>query len=103
MWKSIRKGVESFFSHVLYAAGEGFHIKFWHDPWSSPTALKDLYLALFAIVVNKEAMISKMVDYALDGGATKLHFSTIVQPHKQSNYDPVQIKKKNLLLSFRQP
>uniref|UniRef100_A0A7N2M298 Adenylyl-sulfate kinase n=1 Tax=Quercus lobata TaxID=97700 RepID=A0A7N2M298_QUELO len=33
-----------------------------------PTALKDLYPALFAIAVNKEAMISEMVDYDLDGG-----------------------------------
>ena len=62
--------------------------------------MKDLYPALFAIAVNKEAMISKMVDYALDGGATKLHFSTIVQPHKQSNYDPVQIKKKKSTVKF---
>ncbi|XP_050280616.1 uncharacterized protein LOC126721610 [Quercus robur] len=28
MWKSIRKGAESFFGHVLYAAGEGFRIRF---------------------------------------------------------------------------
>ena len=68
MWKTIRKGAESFFGHVLYAAGEGFHIRFWYDPWSSPTALKDLYPAMFAIVVDKTAMISDMVDFAPDGG-----------------------------------
>ena len=68
MWKSIRKGVESFFGHVLYAAGEGFHIRFWHDPWNSPTTLKDLYPAMFAIAANKEAMIYDMVDFAPDGG-----------------------------------
>ena len=68
MWKNIRKGAKSFFGHVLYAVGEGFHISFWYDPWSSPTALKDLYPAMFAIVVDKIAMISDMVDYASDGG-----------------------------------
>ena len=68
IWKNIRKGAESFFGQVLYAAGEGFHIRFWHDPWSSPTALKDLYPAMFAIAANKEAMIYDMVDFAPDGG-----------------------------------
>ena len=28
VWKNIRKGAESFFGHVLYAAGESFRIKF---------------------------------------------------------------------------
>ena len=68
MWKNIRKGAKSFFGHVLYAAGEGFRIRFWYDPWSSPTALKDLYLAMFAIAVDKAAMISDMVECAPDGG-----------------------------------
>ena len=68
MWKNIRKGAESFFGQVLYAAGKGFHIRFWHDPWNSPTTLKDLYAAMFAIAANKEVMISDMVDFALVGG-----------------------------------
>ena len=68
MWKNIRKGAESFFGRVLYVVGEGFPIKFWHDPWSSPSALKVLYPALFAIAMNKEAMVSEIVDYASDGG-----------------------------------
>ena len=59
---------ESFFGQVLYAAGKGFHIRFWHDPWNSPTTLKDLYPAMFAIAANKEVMISDMVDFALVGG-----------------------------------
>ena len=67
MWKNIREGAESFFGHVLYAAGEGFHINFWYDPWSSPTALKDLNSAMFAIAVDKAAMISDMIECASDG------------------------------------
>ena len=47
---------------MLYAAGEGFHIRFWYDPWNSPTALKDLNSAMFAIAVDKIAMIYDMVD-----------------------------------------
>ena len=68
MWKNIRKRAESFFGHVLYVASEDFRIRFWHDPWSSPTALKDFYLAMFAIAVDKAAMISDMVECAPDGG-----------------------------------
>ena len=75
MWKNIRKGAESFFGHVLYAVGEGFHVRFWHDPWSSPTALKDLYPTMFAIAANKEAMIFDMVDFALDGGGKSWNLS----------------------------
>ena len=53
---------------MLYGAGEGFCIRFWYDPWSSPTALKDLYLAMFAIALDKAAMISDLVEFASDGG-----------------------------------
>ena len=53
---------------MLYAAGEGICIRFWHDPWSSSISLKDLYLEMFACVVDKEARISDMVDIAFDGG-----------------------------------
>ena len=67
MWKNIRKEAESFFGHVMYAAGKGFRIRFWYDPWSSPTALKDLYPTMFAIAANKEAMIYDMVDFSPDG------------------------------------
>ena len=41
---------------------------FWHDPWSSPTHLKELYLELFACAVDKEARIFDMVDIAPNGG-----------------------------------
>ena len=68
MWKNIRKGVESFFGHVVYVAGEGIRIQFWYDPWSSPFSLKDLYLDLFACVVVQEAQISDLIFTALDGG-----------------------------------
>ena len=68
MWKNIRKGVESFFGHVVYVVGEGIRIQFWYDPRSSPFSLKDLYLDLFACVVVQEAQISDLIFTALDGG-----------------------------------
>ena len=68
VWKNIRKGAESFFGHVLYAVGQGFRIRFWYDPQSSPIALKNLYPAMFAIAVDKAAMIFDMVEFASNGG-----------------------------------
>ena len=68
MWENIRKGVEGFFGHVLYVAGEVICIRFWHDPWSRSTSLKDLYLEMFACAMDKEARISYMVDIAPNGG-----------------------------------
>ncbi|XP_065636444.1 uncharacterized protein LOC136070428 [Quercus suber] len=52
LWKNIRKGANNFFGHMVYAAGEGNRIRFWHDPLSGPIPLKELYLELFACAVN---------------------------------------------------
>ena len=67
LWKNIRKGADNFFSHVVYAAGEGNHIRFWHDPWSGPIPLKELYPELFACAMVQEALISDIVIFAPDG------------------------------------
>ena len=89
MWKNIRKGAKSFFGHVLYAAAEGFRIRFWYDPWSSPTALKNLYPAMFAIVVDKAAMNSNMVEFASNGGGRSwnLHFRCAFQDWEIGIFD----------------
>ena len=74
LWKNIRKGANNFFGHVVYAVGEGNRIRFWLDPWSGPTPLKELYPKLFACVVVQEALISDMVIFALDGGGRSWNF-----------------------------
>ena len=51
LWKNIRKGANNFFSHVVYAAREGNRIRFWHDPGSGLTPLKELYPEMFACAV----------------------------------------------------
>ena len=57
VWKNIRKGAESFFGHVVSVAGEGIRIRFWYDPWSGPSSLKDLYPDLFAYAVVKKSAL----------------------------------------------
>ena len=61
LWKNIRKGADSFFGHVVYATGEGIHIRFWYDPWSGPIYLKELHPELFVYDVVQEALISDMI------------------------------------------
>ena len=73
-WKNIMKGVDNFFGHVVYAVREGNRIRFWHDPWSGPTPLKELYPELFACVVVQEALISDMVIFAPDRGGRSWNF-----------------------------
>ena len=40
--------------------------------------MKDLYPAMFAIVVDKIAMISDMVDYAPDGGGRSWNLRSVM-------------------------
>ena len=81
LWKNIRKGVDNFFNHVGYVAGEGNCIQFWHDPCSGPTPLKELYPELFACAVVQEALIFDMIVFALDGGGRSWNF------HFQCNFN----------------
>ena len=73
-WKNIRKGTDNFFGHVVYAAGEGNRIWFWHDPWSDPISLKELYLKLFACAVVQKALIFDMVIFAPNEGGRDFLF-----------------------------
>ena len=50
MWKSIREGAEKFFGQVVYNAGEGDCISFWHDPGCGSNPLKDLFLICLPIL-----------------------------------------------------
>ena len=59
---------KSFFGHVVYAVGEGFHIRFQYDPWSDPNPLKDLYPDLFVKAISKESWIADLVFNAPEGG-----------------------------------
>ena len=52
---------------MVYVEGEGSHIRFWHDPWSGPSSLKELYLELFVCAMAQEALISDLFFYAPDG------------------------------------
>ena len=53
---------------MLWGKAIIFVFWFWHDPWSGPIPLKDLYPDLFACAVSKEAWIFDLVVSNLEGG-----------------------------------
>ena len=55
MWRSIKEGTEKFFSQIQFNVGEGCRVSFWHDPWCGPIPLKELFPAMFACSLSKEA------------------------------------------------
>ena len=69
MWRSIKEGIEKFFSQILYNVGEGRRVSFWHDPWSGPIPLKELFPAMFACSLSKEAWVSNLVVSTSEGGS----------------------------------
>ena len=52
----------------------GNRIRFWHDPWSGPTPLKELYPELFACAVVQEALIFDMIISAPNEGGRSWNF-----------------------------
>ena len=69
MWRSIKEGIEKFFSQILYNVGEGRRVSFWHDPWSGPIPLKELFPAMFACFLSKKAWVSNLVVSTSEGGS----------------------------------
>ena len=55
MWRSLKEGPEKFFSQILYNVGEGCCVSFWHNPWCGPIPLMELFPAMFACSLSKEA------------------------------------------------
>ena len=70
-----------------YVAGEGNRIRFWHNPWSGPTPLKELYPKLFACAVVQEALISNMIIFAPNEGGRSWNF------HFQRNFNEWELRR----------
>ena len=68
MWRSIKEVSEKFFSQIMYNVGEGCRVSFWHDPSSGPIPLKELFPAMFACSLSKEAWVFDLVVSTSVGG-----------------------------------
>ena len=65
----------------------GNRIRFWHDPWSGPTPLKELYPKLFACAMVQEALISNMIIFAPNGGDRSWNF------HFRRNFNEWELRR----------
>ena len=51
LWKSIRKGCDTFYQFVSFKVGDGSSVMLWHDPWCGGLPLKDNFLELMVLLI----------------------------------------------------
>ena len=67
LWQRIKASWDGFFQHVVFQVGDDNCVRFWFDPWSGHPPMRDLYLTLFECLANKDAIVSDVLKYQLDG------------------------------------
>ena len=55
------------YSTFASTVGDGKHVRFWHDHWCGNHSLKNLYLALYACLVVKDASLHFIWVSLVDG------------------------------------
>uniref|UniRef100_A0A2N9FHC8 Kinesin motor domain-containing protein n=1 Tax=Fagus sylvatica TaxID=28930 RepID=A0A2N9FHC8_FAGSY len=68
VWKSIMMGWDSFAKHVSFKVGIGSQIRLWHDRWCEDCPLKEVYLFLFDVASNREAIVADVLTRQDAGG-----------------------------------
>ena len=62
-WKGIYGGLVSFSKFLRFEKRDGSRVRFWTKIWCGDRSLKDLFLDLFALAVDKEALVSSYLSY----------------------------------------
>ena len=57
VWKAIRNGREGIRRRSHFLVGNGKRVKFWKDLWCEDQSLKEAFLNLFLLVVNKDGWV----------------------------------------------
>jgi hypothetical protein len=58
LWKHIRLGWQQFSKYVSYSIGSGERVSFWHNKWCREGIMKDIFLRLYLIARDKQALVS---------------------------------------------
>lgn len=53
MWKSICKGMDSFFRFITFKIINGEGVRFWHDPWCIGEPVYTLFPSCYDLAVAK--------------------------------------------------
>jgi hypothetical protein len=57
-WKNVRKGWSLLCSHTRLILGNGSRIRFWDDVWCGEVSLKEAFLVLYDITLDKDAPVA---------------------------------------------
>ena len=72
VWKAIRKEMEGICCRSHFIVRNGRKVKFWKDLWCEDQTLKETFLNLFLLVVNKDEWV---LDAWEEVGSGNPHFS----------------------------
>jgi hypothetical protein len=74
LWKNIRRGCSSVFSHTRFELGDGSRIRFWEDVWCGELALKEAFPILDNLAHVKDVSVAVNLDFSSDSGQWNVSF-----------------------------